>query len=433
MAEDVRFKRGKKEVITGDNAVAVLDGCIYFTTDGNNKTTEMFVDMNGFRKQVVCGNGGGGTGGTIIVDQSYDANSENAQSGMAVSQAIYQYDLEINKVLSSFNSALASKLDKISEIDADSIPDSPLKTMVPSTYAIKTYVDNLIAGIGGGTGTLPDYYTSLIIKPTNEEQIDILTITPDGLFQNLYGSQIKFFHEYILLEHSGCITFNAPILDFSYANIIGIADPLSEDAPTNKKYVDDAIAKINSGEATLPDYFTNLIVKDSEEDTKYLEITKQAITSSDGLTISANTGLSIYAYNYNTFVSQTISLSATEIILSANAAKVSQFPATDMEIANKKYVDDIVTTAQQTFDDAETIALTDNTEYYSSTSISTLTITYPSEDFISSIIFTLAEEGEITITLPDATKYIGGTPNFQNGQTWELNIKNGVLVGGLIE
>lgn len=108
-------------------------------------------------------------------------------------------------------------------------------------------------------------------------------------------------------------------------------------------------------------------------------------------------------------------------------------PSEDTDAATKKYVDDAVTITRQDFNNAEIIELSNNTEYYSSASISTLTITYPSGDFMSSIIFTLANEGNITITLPNTTKYIGGTPNFQNGQTWELNIKNGVLVGGLVE
>ena len=31
------------------------------------------------------------------------------------------------------------------------------------------------------------------------------------------------------------------------------------------------------------------------------------------------------------------------------------------------------------------------------------------------------------------SKYIGGVPEFANGETWELNIKNGVVVGGKVE
>lgn len=84
------------------------------------------------------------------------------------------------------------------------------------------------------------------------------------------------------------------------------------------------------------------------------------------------------------------------------------------------------------FSNGDTITLEDNITYYTEGTISNLTIIYPSENFICSLEFTLASTGDITITLPES-KYIGGAPTFANGETWELNIKNGVVVGGLVE
>ena len=84
------------------------------------------------------------------------------------------------------------------------------------------------------------------------------------------------------------------------------------------------------------------------------------------------------------------------------------------------------------FSDGDTITLADNTTYYANSEISSLTVIYPETNFICSLEFTLVSEGNITIILPES-KYIGGTPTFANGETWELNIKNGVVVGGLIE
>ncbi len=80
----------------------------------------------------------------------------------------------------------------------------------------------------------------------------------------------------------------------------------------------------------------------------------------------------------------------------------------------------------------DTITLADNTTYYAENTINTLTVVYPETDFIASLDITLADDGDITLTLPQS-KYIGGVPTFANGETWELNIKNGVVVGGLIE
>lgn len=90
-------------------------------------------------------------------------------------------------------------------------------------------------------------------------------------------------------------------------------------------------------------------------------------------------------------------------------------------------------TKSEVFSDLSTINLVDNTTYSADEPISNLKIQYSTTNFIASIHFTLAAEGDITITLPGTSKYIGGTPTFANGETWELNIKNGVVVGGLVE
>lgn len=84
------------------------------------------------------------------------------------------------------------------------------------------------------------------------------------------------------------------------------------------------------------------------------------------------------------------------------------------------------------FFDSEIITVEDNTNYIAQEEISSLTIFSPDADFICSFQFTLVSEGDITITLPES-KYIGGVPEFANGETWELNIKNGVVVGGKVE
>lgn len=84
------------------------------------------------------------------------------------------------------------------------------------------------------------------------------------------------------------------------------------------------------------------------------------------------------------------------------------------------------------FSDNATLVLEDNTTYIAETPINTLTIVYPQTDFICSVDFTIASEGNVTVTLP-TSQYIGTIPTFDNGTTWELNIKNGVVVGGKVE
>ena len=72
------------------------------------------------------------------------------------------------------------------------------------------------------------------------------------------------------------------------------------------------------------------------------------------------------------------------------------------------------------------ITLADNTEYRL-TDVTTLTLTYPTGSFECWMRLTFAESGNITVTLPADTKYIGTAPDFKNGETWELSFKDKVL------
>lgn len=72
------------------------------------------------------------------------------------------------------------------------------------------------------------------------------------------------------------------------------------------------------------------------------------------------------------------------------------------------------------------ITLADNTEYRL-TDVTTLTLTYPTSNFECWMRLTFAERGNVTVTLPAYTKYIGTAPNFKNGETWELSFKDKVL------
>lgn len=73
------------------------------------------------------------------------------------------------------------------------------------------------------------------------------------------------------------------------------------------------------------------------------------------------------------------------------------------------------------------ITLADNTEYRLA-DVKTLTLTYPTSDFECWMRLTLAASGNVTVTLPTGTKYIGNAPGFANGETWEMSIKDGVVI-----
>lgn len=73
------------------------------------------------------------------------------------------------------------------------------------------------------------------------------------------------------------------------------------------------------------------------------------------------------------------------------------------------------------------ITLADNTEYRLA-DVTTLTLTYPTGNFECWMRLTFAASGNATVTLPAGTKYIGTTPDFKNGETWEMSIKDGVVI-----
>ena len=77
------------------------------------------------------------------------------------------------------------------------------------------------------------------------------------------------------------------------------------------------------------------------------------------------------------------------------------------------------------------ITLADNTEYRL-TNVSTLVLTYPAGDFECWMRLSFAESGNVTVTLPTGTKYIGTTPDFKKGETWEMSIQDGVVVAGKV-
>jgi hypothetical protein len=106
-------------------------------------------------------------------------------------------------------------------------------------------------------------------------------------------------------------------------------------------------------------------------------------------------------------------------------------PSEPYHAANKEYVDNLTIVKKGFFSHFENLICENNTEY-EGTEVSSLFLNFPDTDFICSLFFTTAAEGDINITFPESTKFIGAKPTFGNNETWELNIKNGVVVGGKV-
>ena len=104
------------------------------------------------------------------------------------------------------------------------------------------------------------------------------------------------------------------------------------------------------------------------------------------------------------------------------------------EVYNKAEVDELTNPARVLIANGDTVYLENNKTYYAKEPINRLNVSYPNGDFIASLEFTVAKDndGIISISLPQS-KYIGGAPTLADGETWELNIKNGVVAGGLVE
>lgn len=73
------------------------------------------------------------------------------------------------------------------------------------------------------------------------------------------------------------------------------------------------------------------------------------------------------------------------------------------------------------------VTLADNAEYRM-TGLQTLTVQYPEDaKFECWMRLNFAASGNVTVTLPTGTKYIGTAPDFKNGETWELSFKDKIL------
>lgn len=77
----------------------------------------------------------------------------------------------------------------------------------------------------------------------------------------------------------------------------------------------------------------------------------------------------------------------------------------------------------------DSFSMNDNTEYRL-TNVTTLTLYAPHNrpHYECWFSLTFANSGTITVTLPTDMKYIGSAPDFNNGESWEMSIKDGVVI-----
>lgn len=85
---------------------------------------------------------------------------------------------------------------------------------------------------------------------------------------------------------------------------------------------------------------------------------------------------------------------------------------------------------QEYFYNGDTIITAHNKDYHASEDITNLTIQIGTG--ISSVMFKIVDSGDFNIEIMGCNGYIGKAPDFKNGETWELNIHNGIIASGKV-
>ena len=82
--------------------------------------------------------------------------------------------------------------------------------------------------------------------------------------------------------------------------------------------------------------------------------------------------------------------------------------------------------------EADSVELSDNTEYIlSGAACDSVDFEYPSGAFECYIRITTKSNGT-TVSFPTGTQYIGTVPQFGGGETWEISVKDGIVVAGKV-
>ena len=129
-------------------------------------------------------------------------------------------------------------------------------------------------------------------------------------------------------------------------------------------------------------------------------------------------------------------LPIAEVVEADNPNPVSSDAVSDEFIRFSGYYDDQIRQAvitQEEFYNGGTLDVQHNKDYHATEDISELHIRIMSGNDLCSITFKIVDSGDFVIDFMGVNGYIGKAPDFKNGETWELSIHNGVVVGGKAE
>lgn len=92
-----------------------------------------------------------------------------------------------------------------------------------------------------------------------------------------------------------------------------------------------------------------------------------------------------------------------------------------------------LTVSQEEFDNDSVLIVENNKDYHAINDISSLDMRISSiGECICSVTFKIVDSGDFDIGILGCKGYIGKAPDFKNGETWELNIHNGIIASGKV-
>lgn len=115
----------------------------------------------------------------------------------------------------------------------------------------------------------------------------------------------------------------------------------------------------------------------------------------------------------------------------------SEITSRDCELKNGREINIMLSDLQKklsytSFSNDSILIAHNNTIYTASEPISSLSIAFPVDNYISEIRFATASQGNVDIQFPSNAKFVGTVPEFGNDEEWVISIHNRVVVGGMI-
>nr|DAH78627.1 MAG TPA: hypothetical protein [Caudoviricetes sp.] len=181
-------------------------------------------------------------------------------------------------------------------------------------------------------------------------------------------------------------------------------------------------------------FISDLSTLDEEHKTKFTQVGAYAqwvddYPKDDIAELWVSYQLYSYVKLHGRYLDSSVERTANKVDSIDKSSTAEQYPSAKSvyETINKKCADVMPQKTTKECGEGETVTLADNAEYRL-TNVTALTFAYPEDDFECWIRLTIAESGDVAVTFPEDTKYIGSAPTFANDEMWELSIKDGVVI-----